>query len=108
MEREIVNYPASSRAIETRLAGRVTPALFAETAQAQRRFWEFFGGSIRNREYAPRVCDGGLSLCRLVRGGRADPLNGPALARGQLHRGADPDVCGGHGQAKSGRLAPTL
>ena len=49
MEREIVNYPALNRAIETRLAGRVTPGLFAETDQAQRRFWEFFGGSIRNR-----------------------------------------------------------
>ena len=49
MEREIVNYPALNRAIETRLVDRVTPALFAETDQAQRRFWEFFGGSIRNR-----------------------------------------------------------
>ena len=27
----------------------MTPALFAETAQGQERFWEFFGGSIRNR-----------------------------------------------------------
>ena len=49
MEREMVSLPPSSRAIDTRLADRVTPALFAETAQAQRRFWEFFGGSIRNR-----------------------------------------------------------
>ena len=31
MEREIINYPGASRAIETRLAGRVTPALFTET-----------------------------------------------------------------------------
>ena len=27
----------------------MTPAFFAETAQEQERFWEFFGGSIRNR-----------------------------------------------------------
>ena len=38
-----------SRAIRARIAGRMTPALFAETAQGQEWFWEFFGGSIRNR-----------------------------------------------------------
>ena len=27
----------------------MTPALFTETEQAQKKFWEFFGGSIRNR-----------------------------------------------------------
>ena len=32
MEREIINWPPPNRAIETRLADRVTPALFAETA----------------------------------------------------------------------------
>ena len=38
-----------SGAIRARIVGRMTPALFAETAQGQERFWEFFGGSIRNR-----------------------------------------------------------
>ena len=38
-----------SGAIRARIAARMTPALFAETAQGQERFWEFFGGSIRNR-----------------------------------------------------------
>lgn len=38
-----------SGAIRARIAARMTPALFAETAQEQERFWEFFGGSIRNR-----------------------------------------------------------
>ena len=38
-----------SGAIRARMAARLTPALFAETAQGQERFWEFFGGSIRNR-----------------------------------------------------------
>ena len=38
-----------SGAIRARMAARMTPALFAETAQGQERFWEFFGGSVRNR-----------------------------------------------------------
>ena len=38
-----------SGAIRARMAARLTPQLFAETAQGQERFWEFFGGSIRNR-----------------------------------------------------------
>ena len=38
-----------SGAIQARIAARMTPALFAETAQEQERFWEFFGASIRNR-----------------------------------------------------------
>ena len=37
-----------SGAIRARIAGRMTPALFAETAEEQERFWEFFGGLIRN------------------------------------------------------------
>ena len=36
-------------AIQARIAARMTPQLFAETAQGQERFWEFFGGSLRNR-----------------------------------------------------------
>lgn len=31
------------------MAARLTPALFAETEQGPERFWEFFGGRIRNR-----------------------------------------------------------
>ena len=31
-----------SGAIRARMAARLTPALFAETAQGQERFWEFF------------------------------------------------------------------
>ena len=38
-----------SGATRARIAARMTPALFAETAQEQEWFWEFFGGSIRNR-----------------------------------------------------------
>ena len=34
--------------IPARLAGGLTPQLFAETRQGQRRFWEFFGANIRN------------------------------------------------------------
>ncbi len=36
------------RAIRARIAARRTPALFAETAAEQERFWEFFGGAIQN------------------------------------------------------------
>ena len=36
-------------AVQARIAARMTPQLFAETAQGQERFWEFFGGSLRNR-----------------------------------------------------------
>ena len=108
MEREIINYPASNRAIEGRLAGRLTPALFAETDQAQKKFWEFFGGSVRNRNTRLAYVTAAYRFADWCEAAAADPLNGPALACGQLHRGADPDVCGGHGQAKSGRLAPAL
>ena len=38
-----------SGAVQARIAARMTPALFAETRQGQERFWEFFGGSLRNR-----------------------------------------------------------
>ena len=49
MERKSVMPAPPSGAIRARLAARMTPALFAETAQGQEQFWEFFGGSIRNR-----------------------------------------------------------
>ena len=49
MDMQMVARAVPGGAIQARIAGRLTPALFAETAQAQRRFWEFFGGSIRNR-----------------------------------------------------------
>ena len=49
METQARSLPVLSGAIRARIAARRTPALFAETAQAQERFWEFFGGCIRNR-----------------------------------------------------------
>ena len=49
MTLQMVTRPAPSGAIRARIADRMTPTLFAETAQGQERFWEFFGGSIRNR-----------------------------------------------------------
>ena len=49
MDMQMVARAVPGGAIQARIAGRLTPALFAETAQAQRRFWEFFGGSLRNR-----------------------------------------------------------
>ena len=48
MESQAVAPVPPSGAIRARIVGRMTPALFAETAQGQERFWEFFGGSIRN------------------------------------------------------------
>ena len=49
MDMQMVARAAPGGAIQARIAGRLTPALFAETAQGQERFWEFFGGSLRNR-----------------------------------------------------------
>lgn len=41
--------PGSRGALQTRIAARRTPALFAETAEAREQFWEFFGARIRTR-----------------------------------------------------------
>ena len=49
MDMQMVARAVPGGAIQARIAGRLTPALFAETAQGQERFWEFFGGSLRNR-----------------------------------------------------------
>ena len=48
METHAVRVPAASGAIRARLAARLTPQLFAETAEEAERFWEFFGAKLRN------------------------------------------------------------
>ena len=50
-------------AIRARIAGRMTPEIFAETAQGQERFWEFFGGSIRNRSTRLAYVTAAYRLC---------------------------------------------
>ena len=47
METHAVGRPAASGAIRARMAARLTPALFAETAEEAERFWEFFGAKLR-------------------------------------------------------------
>ena len=48
MDTQIAKRGAAGEPIPARIAGGVTPALFAETRQGQQRFWEFFGANIRN------------------------------------------------------------
>ena len=49
MATQVVAAIPPSGAIRARIAARLTPQLFAETAEEAERFWEFFGGTIRNR-----------------------------------------------------------
>ncbi len=48
MDRQIAESRPAREPIPARIAGRLTPQLFAETRQGQTRFWEFFGANIRN------------------------------------------------------------
>ncbi len=48
MAMQAVARPATSGAIRARIAARMTPALFTDSAAGQERFWEFFGANIRN------------------------------------------------------------
>ena len=48
MTMQLVESGPGRAAIPARIAGGLTPALFAETRGGQQRFWEFFGANIRN------------------------------------------------------------
>ena len=48
MDTQIAERQPTREPIPARIAGGLTPALFAETRQGQQRFWEFFGANIRN------------------------------------------------------------
>ena len=48
MDTPIAERQPTREPIPARIAAQLTPALFAETRQGARRFWEFFGANIRN------------------------------------------------------------
>ena len=48
MDTQIAERRSTREPIPARIAAGLTPALFAETRQGERRFWEFFGANIRN------------------------------------------------------------
>ena len=48
MARQIAERRPARAPIPARIAGGLTPHLFADTRQGQTRFWEFFGAHIRN------------------------------------------------------------
>ena len=94
--------------IPARIAAGLTPALFAETRQGERRFWEFFGANIRNANTRMAYVTAAYRFADWCAAQALTLAAGRALACRQLHRAAGAGLCAGHREAKSGRLAPAL
>ena len=76
MDTPIAERPPARAPIPARIAGGLTPALFAATRQGQQRFWEFFGANIRNANTRMAYVTAAYRF--------ADWCEGRALALGQV------------------------
>ena len=101
MDTELITVEPTAM-IPTRIARQITPVLFSGTNNAERTVLGIFRSQHQKPEHAHGVPDGGLPVCRLVRGQGPGASAGRADDGCRVHRAADGGLRPGDRQAIPG------